>query len=463
MDLIATDVARTLDDTFLATSRSRRESHERAERLDRHMGMDADSTEGTYRHPNAPVPLRPVLLTQQAAGAMVAATRRLVRLIAEVGERRAPDFPTLVERLGYRRPPCSVLTHRDSWNRWAFSMARPDIVVSGGRPWFVECNLDSAIAGIEHLAAIDGFYWKEPTFAPLARRTGLTSMDNFGPRREVVLRAARSRSRSKPSVAILGHRRGPGFGGEEYFDDVITDFARHGLPCRFAVPDELEHDARGLTFQGSPIDVALRMFTIVNAHEDPVDVTAMREAVRHDTTLILAPEAGGVYTSKKMLAWLSEDADLLTARDGAFVRRTVPWTRELTDGAVSWQGERTPLLDLVLKERERFVLKPADQFGARGVVAGRDATESEWHSAVSEGVAEGNHVVQEFHAPDPLPQLVRLPGAEESAVIRTAAVFSPLVMGGKGAGILVRQSPDFSTAIVNTPRGGVMNTAFVCP
>ncbi|MFI9250541.1 hypothetical protein [Streptomyces sp. NPDC053069] len=463
MNFIATDVARTVDEALLGSAPARRDSCERAARLDRHMGATDEGAEGMYRHPAAPVPLRPVLLTQRAAAGMVAATRRLVRLIAAVGDRRAPDFPTLVERLGYRVPPCSVLTDRPSWNRWAFAMARPDIVVSGGRPWFVECNLDSAVAGIEHLSAIDGFYWREPTFAPVARALRMSSMDNFGPRRDVVAAAARARGATRPTVALLGHRRGPGFGGEEYFEDVVNDFARHGTPCVFAVPDELEHGPAGLEFQGIPLDVALRMFTIVNAHEDPLDVTAMREAVHRDTTLVLAPEAGGVYTNKKLLAWLSEDAAHLSSGDRAFVRRTVPWTREVADTRVEWQDGHTGLLDLLLKERARFVLKPADLFGARGVVAGRETSDSEWHDAVADALADGHYIAQEFHRPDTFMQPVRQPGSEEPDIVPTTGVFSPLVMGGKGSGILVRQSADPGATIINTPRGGVMNTAFVCP
>ncbi|HET9895417.1 MAG TPA: hypothetical protein VFQ44_10830 [Streptosporangiaceae bacterium] len=189
----------------------------------------------------------------------------------------------------------------------------------------------------------------------------------------------------------------------------------------------------------------------------------MRETVRLDTTLILAPEAGSVYASKRVFAWLSQDAAQLPPKEAELIRRRVPWTRDLADVATQWHASRQGLLELVERERERFVIKPTDQGGGEGVTAGRDATDSQWRGVIEDALNRGNHIVQEFHPPDLVDQPVLLPTEQITAVLPTTAVYGPLVMGGKLSGILVRQSINAKLSVVNPLHGAFMNTAFLRP
>ncbi|GAA2768544.1 hypothetical protein GCM10010103_75860 [Streptomyces paradoxus] len=427
-------------------------------------GLDERLGDSMYRHPQGPVPLRPVLLPSALAEEMRTVGLRLLDIIRQVAATRANGVFELADLVGYRRPGVCMLTEDPEWNASAFEMARPDIVVSGGVVRVVECNIMSAVAGPEQVTRIDR-YFREiyGPVDPCADTSRLVVPDVMGPRREVVRAVARGRGVDRPRVAVLGWDRGTGFGSAEYFGDVVDDFAQHGVDAEFAVPNDLEADRTSLRHHGRRIDVALRMFVSADAPRADLDMSAPRDAMLAGTAITLSPEVADVYSSKKLLVWVSEAAEEMPSADRDFLDRHLPWTRLLVDDKVTWRGGSYGLVDLLLGERERFVIKPSDQHGGEGMSAGADTEPDAWAEAVERGLRDGSYIVQEFMRPDPLP-VPALRAADQSLeVARVASVFGPMLMGGQLGGILARHTDRADTTMVNAIGGGVMNTCWMTP
>ncbi|WP_328972703.1 hypothetical protein [Streptomyces sp. NBC_00239] len=427
-------------------------------------GLEERLADSMYRHPQGPVPLRPVLLPTALAEEMRTVGLRLLEILRRVAAARTSSVFELADLLGYRRPGVCMLTEDAAWNASAFQMARPDIVVSAGVVRVVECNIMSAVAGPEQVTRIDR-YFREVYGPgdPVADTSALLVPEVMRPRREVVREVARDRGVERPRVAVLGWDRGTGFGSAQYFGDVVEDFERNGMAAEFAVPNDLESDGTSLRHQGRRIDVALRMFVSADAPRADLDMSALHHAMLADSAITLSPEVADVYSSKKLLAWASEAAEEMPSADRDFLDRHLPWTRLLVDGKVNRQGRTHGLLDLLIDERERFVIKPSDQHGGEGMTAGADTDANAWAAAVERAVQDGSYIVQEFMRPDPLPVPVLRAADQSVEVARVASVFGPMLMGGQLGGILARHTDRADTTMVNAIGGGVMNTCWMTP
>jgi uncharacterized circularly permuted ATP-grasp superfamily protein len=81
-------------------------------------------------------------------------------------------------------------------------------------------------------------------------------------------------------------------------------------------------------------------------------------------------------------------AQLFSAEERVLIRRHVPWTVLVREGRVSRDGEPTDLLPYLRRHRDRFVVKPNDEYGGTGVTLGWETTEADWDAALSKAVAE---------------------------------------------------------------------------
>ncbi|MBF6207976.1 hypothetical protein IU483_28410 [Streptomyces gardneri] len=442
------------DRALLGTPRDQERSTRQAAELDLALAS------GEYRSPTGPVPLRPVLLPSAKVHELTSMSRRLLRLIESICTERAKTPTELAELLGYRRPPASMLTDDPKWNATALDMARPDIIISGGIPRFVEYNITSGIAGPEQMTRQNRFFMNKLKAMRRDIAAKFVVPDTFTARREVVMKAARAYDISNPRVCLLGWSD-EGLGSRDYFSETIDDFNGQGISCGFAIPDQLDSSPTALTHRGQRIDIAYRTFAYTHEGAKQVkwDIGPLRHAMEAGTAVTLAPELADLYSSKKILAWLSESADSLPTADRVFVETHIPWTRVVADLNVSWRGRSLDLLSLLTSEQDRFILKPHDQLGGRGVVVGQATTAAEWHDAVTSAATHGGYVVQEFWSPDPIEIPVHRPSTGSTELVRAASVVSPILFGGNLGGLLVRHTDSPATSIVNIATG-VDNTAW---
>ena len=131
------------------------------------------------------------------------------------------------------------------------------------------------------------------------------------------------------------------------------------------------------------------------------------------------------------------------------IAKHIPWTRRVGYGLTSYRGDdETDLIDLIRSERQRFVLKPNDDYGGKGIAFGWESTESEWDDAIEHAVSSP-YIVQERADVERVDISVFAGGV---AGIESLTVdFDPFLFMGEVEGGMVRLA---AGSLVNITSGG---------
>lgn len=156
---------------------------------------------------------------------------------------------------------------------------------------------------------------------------------------------------------------------------------------------------------------------------------------------------------KRNLALLSEAAaggDALSAEERALVEATLPWTRTIAAGETSYGGERVEMVDFLLAERERMVIKPALSGRGIGVHLGPATAPETWAEVVTRAARDetGSWIVQEYAESLPLFFQNGEEGARAHDVIWGFFVFGEDYGGG-----FLRMMPQGAGEVINAARG----------
>ena len=120
---------------------------------------------------------------------------------------------------------------------------------------------------------------------------------------------------------------------------------------------------------------------------------------------------------------------ILNEQENAFVAAHIPYTEELRDDTIRSFG--------ILDEKEKWIIKPKNSYGARGVFAGVSCTQEQWETAVNENKNK-NYVMQQFIMPY---QTYNIDFHKENDALRKYSNLTGLyVYNGKFAGVYSRQS-----------------------
>ena len=158
-----------------------------------------------------------------------------------------------------------------------------------------------------------------------------------------------------------------------------------------------------------------------------------------------------VASNKKILALLQDEQfeHLLTRAEAETIRQLVPWSRILRGGRTTYGDWRFELLSFVRDNRERLVLKPATDYGGRGVMLGMETDQDTWEAAIDEHAESRDFIVQEYV---PIPEEM-FPTVEDGHVQMRLKRFNinPYCIGGRYVGMMTRISDQ---AVINVAAGG---------
>lgn len=209
-----------------------------------------------------------------------------------------------------------------------------------------------------------------------------------------------------PCIAILDWKEVPTYSEFLLFADY---FRAQGLACVIADPREVEYRAGKLWAGDVHVTLIYKRVLISEliAHGG-LDQPVVR-AVRDGAVCMINPFRCKILHKKASLAVLSDErnAGLFTSDELGAIEAHVPWTRRVADRQTVFHGETIDLLPYIAEHRERFVLKPNDEYGGKGVLLGWQTNAEEWIEAVRAGLAEP-YVVQEkvLLSHEPYPSLV---------------------------------------------------------
>jgi glutathionylspermidine synthase len=238
----------------------------------------------------------------------------------------------------------------------------------------------------------------------------------------------------------------PGSPSVPEFRIVCAAAAQAGIEAIHPTTEELSYDGSVLRAGGEPVHLVYRRALIDDLSEG--DLTT---AYRDGAVCLVNPPRARVANNKKLMALLDDPrfAHLVKPREAEVIAVTVPWTRILRPGSVTYGEWVVDLLDFVSDNRSRLVLKPASEYGGHDVALGIETEQGEWDRIIEQNAEAGDFIVQEYV---PVPEEM-FPTVEDGHVQMRLKHFNinPFGIGGHYAGMITRIS---DRAVINVSAGG---------
>jgi uncharacterized circularly permuted ATP-grasp superfamily protein len=320
----------------------------------------------------------------------------------------------------------------------------------GGTMALTEYNAETP-AGAGFNDALSDAFLELPAMREFARRWHVLPMPTRHGVTASLLDAWRqfSGGRQAPRIAILD------------WDDVPTrrefvmfqeHFRAQGLECVIGDPARCEYRSGGrLTLDGAPIDLIYKRVLLHELVERLGLDTPVLRAWRDRAVCLVNPPASKVLHKKASLAVLSDErnAALFDKEAQGAIAAGIPWTRVVEERQTVTAGGRVDLVPYITTHKDRFVLKPNDEYGGTGIVLGWTVEQGEWERAVARALGEP-YVVQERVAIPSEPY----PGWADGGVQMVDRMIdtAPFVTYGTSVdGVLTRLS---TAALLNVTAGG---------
>lgn len=209
--------------------------------------------------------------------------------------------------------------------------------------------------------------------------------------------------RERPRICILDWEDVPTYSEFIQFEQY---FKSQGYECLIADPRECEYRDGRLHARGQVINIIYKRVLITELIErGGLDHPVVR-AVNDHAVCMVNPFHCKVLHRKTSFAVISDEAnsELFDEDELQAIGRYIPWTRLVSERFTVYDGRRVDLLPFVAQHREQFVLKPADEYGGKGVVLGWTVTQDEWNRALRDALSVPTIVQQRVTVPgEPYP------------------------------------------------------------
>jgi hypothetical protein len=157
-----------------------------------------------------------------------------------------------------------------------------------------------------------------------------------------------------------------------------------------------------------------------------------------------------IVGNKKVLSLITDPRfdGIFTAKERDLIRKTIPWTRILTDSTVEYQGRPVSLKTFIPENKDRLVLKPCNKYGGKDVYIGMATGQLVWEEVMEKHMDGCDWVVQDYiNIPTDA-----YPGSSGPVGFSPKYVnINPFSLGGKYSGAITRVS---DSRVINISAGG---------
>jgi hypothetical protein len=250
----------------------------------------------------------------------------------------------------------------------------------------------------------------------------------------------------RPRIAIIDWK---GVSTESEFRILQDYFVAQGFETIIADPRALDFDGDRLRAGDFRIDIVYKRVVIHEFLERCDENHPLARAYERRRVCVVNSFRTKMAHKKNIFAILSDPAYeyLFTPEEVAIFHRHIPWTRRVARGQTTFAGASHDLINLIRRERERFVLKPNDDYGGHGVFLGWETSPDDWEAALALALKRP-YVVQE-----------RVRMNKQSVTSFSDRVhaeevfidFNPFLFNNEVEGALVRLS---SSSLLNVTSGG---------
>ncbi len=199
--------------------------------------------------------------------------------------------------------------------------------------------------------------------------------------------------REVPQIGIIDWKEVPTASEFSIFQE---HFRNLGIPCSIVDPREAEYDGETLRFAGTPVTLLYKRVLLHELAERGGADHPVFRAYRDAKVCLVNPPRCKILHKKASLAALTDErnAHLLTPAQHAAVGECIPWTRIVEERKTLFHGEHIDLLPYAAAHRDRFVLKPNDDYGGAGIVLGWTVDDDTWSDALRTAITNP-YVIQD--------------------------------------------------------------------
>ncbi len=233
-----------------------------------------------------------------------------------------------------------------------------------------------------------------------------------------------------PKVAIVDFMENA---TEQEFQIFKERFEARGVSVHICEIRELTYRDNTLyDKEGMEIDAIYRRAVTSDIMKHYDEVADFIQAVKEEAVCLVGEFRTQIVHNKILFKILHDEMTqtFLTEEEKEYVREHVPFTGNLERGKFNYQE--------VLENKDRWIIKPEDSYGSKGVYAGVEYEPEEWKGKVDGAV--GNHyLLQEFCRPFETPN-IDLMQSEDAKVAYYSNLTGMFVYNGKFKGIYSRIS-----------------------
>ena len=371
-----------------------------------------------------PTSLKPHFIRRTDNDAWTGRLGRFLRLLERTAEDLREDRH--FRNLDWFSPEAWELLDIDPGYSRTAVVCRPDIVWEGGSIGLLEMNADSPAM----MLYADEVQKLQREHFPLNEMDQSGSL-TFEERVPAMLKALVATYREwgggseRPVIAIVDFPGQKTLSEQEHLARVFSEL---GCPSFVCGPHELEVRGGRLLGRGEPIDIVQRRMLFPDIVRRRDELGAFLQAYRERLACVINPLRSYVVGCKVTLAILfhPEYRDRMAPEEVDLLKSILPCTMPVSE-----------IDEEELRERSRWVLKPAFGSGGNGVVIGRYVDSTTWAEALR--VARAGPWVGQTYLPIPL---YRVPIATVSgnALTPLYANWNPFFFGGEAAGGIARVS-----------------------
>lgn len=260
---------------------------------------------------------------------------------------------------------------------------------------FCEFNADGS-SGMNENREITVSVARTATFKEFASRHGIAACELFHSWAQKFMEIYNTYENRVlgPRVAIvdfLDH------GVVDEFEIYRRTFERQGVKCAVADVRDLTFDGKVLRDgEGKRIDAIWRRCVTNDIMYHWDESQQLIEAVRAQKVALIGSFAGHIVHDKQIFKALYDPAtqEFLTAEEISFIEQTVPYTAFLDEAHVN--------LDQIRQNKDTWIIKPTDEYGAHDVYAGCYLSQEEWEGVLSRfanGASGRPFIVQRYLTP----------------------------------------------------------------
>lgn len=194
----------------------------------------------------------------------------------------------------------------------------------------------------------------------------------------------------KPQVAIVDFMENA---TEQEFKIFKERFEAAGIHAELAEIRDLRYrDGKLISQEGFVIDAVYRRAVTSDIMKHFDEVSDFLQAVREEKVCLIGEFRTQIAHNKILFKILHDEKtkQLLTEEENAYVKAHVPFTVKLESGRFDY--------DEVIENKDKWIIKPEDSYGSKGVYAGVEYEKEEWKQKVDSAM-NTVYLLQEFCKP----------------------------------------------------------------